>query len=64
MKTGIISDHPYYKKLVEAFIVERGRPPNDLDKLSLQKDFEIQLLIGIQQRLDRIEDRIIRIEPK
>ena len=54
----MIANHPYYKKLEEAFTRRHGRPPNDLDKLSLERQFEVQLLVGIQKQLDRIESRL------
>ena len=54
----VIADHPYYRKLEEAFTRERGRTPNDLDKLSLQQEFKVRLLVGIQEQLDRIESRL------
>ena len=54
----VINEHPYYKKLVEAFTRKHGRPPNDLDKLSLGREFEVLLLVGIQKQLDRIESKL------
>jgi hypothetical protein len=61
MATYSVESMDLYEEVHEGFIRRNGRKTNDLDKAALQGEVILRLILRLEEKVERIEEKLDRL---